>query len=182
MPLSLADLVRRARLGDEGATVAMIEHFESVVRPYALRGDADEIRQEAASCLVEELTTIPDEPNAKGLDLEDFLRARLNSRLTQYLRAERRRRAGQVSLSQAALERLADRTPTDLSTPSPRLRSALRQLSPAQRSVLYRLYWQEKKAIDIAREDGTTREAVQAIRRRATTDLSRALRNQRPTR
>ncbi|HUE75541.1 MAG TPA: sigma-70 family RNA polymerase sigma factor [Chloroflexota bacterium] len=174
MPATLQEMVERAKSGESAATIAVIEYFDSVIRPYSRRGERDDVRQEAAVCLITEIHAYD---VARCGDPEKFLRNRLHARLSQYLRAERRRNIGQVPLARAPLDRLVTASPLHPRAPGPRLASALRRLSPAQRSVLYRLYWQGKKAMDIAHEDGTTYETIRAIHHRARADLLRALRD-----
>jgi RNA polymerase sigma factor (sigma-70 family) len=177
MPATLREIVERAKAGERAATIAVIAYFDPVIQPYSRRGERDDVHQEAAVCLIDNIATYD---ATRCGDVETYLRNRLHARLTMFLRAERRRRTGQIPLARAPLNRLADAPGYALQAPGPRMASALRKLSPMQRSTIYRLYWQEKKAAEIAREDGTTYEKVQATHRRARADLFRSLRDQAP--
>jgi RNA polymerase sigma factor (sigma-70 family) len=178
MPATLQELIERAKSGERAATIAVIEHFDPVIRPYFRHGEREDVCQEASVCLIAEIATYD---VVRCGDADHYLRRQLNARLTQYLRAERRRRISQVPLVRAPLDRLVGASPVNLQAPGPRLASALKRLSPVQRSVLYRLYWQEKDATEIAGEDGTTHQTVQARHRRARAELLRALGDQPPT-
>ena len=75
----------------------------------------------------------------------------LSNEITAYL-AEKRLRAG---------------TPTAEPAVHVELDQALRMLTPKQKSVLYAIYWQDRRVVDIAARMGVSPQAVRAIRQRA---------------
>ena len=75
----------------------------------------------------------------------------LSNEITAYL-AEQRLRAG---------------TPTAESAVHVELDQALRMLTPKQKTVLYAIYWQDRRVVDIAARMGVSPQAVRAIRQRA---------------
>ena len=75
----------------------------------------------------------------------------LSNEITAYL-AEKRLRAG---------------TPTAEPAIHVELDQALQMLTPKQKSVLYAIYWQDRRVVDIAARMGVSPQAVRAIRQRA---------------
>ena len=75
----------------------------------------------------------------------------LSNEITAYL-AEQRLRAG---------------TPTAEPAIHVELDQALQMLTPKQKSVLYAIYWQDRRVVDIAARMGVSPQAVRAIRQRA---------------
>ena len=75
----------------------------------------------------------------------------LSNEITAYL-AEKRLRAG---------------TPTAEPAVHVELDQALQMLTPKQKSVLYAIYWQDRRVVDIAARMGVSPQAVRAIRQRA---------------
>ena len=58
-------------------------------------------------------------------------------------------------------------TPTAEPAVHVELDQALQMLTPKQKSVLYAIYWQDRRVVDIAARMGVSPQAVRAIRQRA---------------
>jgi RNA polymerase sigma factor (sigma-70 family) len=134
----------------------------------------EEVRVEALEELVEAAHAYRAEPTG---DFAEFAVARMQRRLSRLIRAERRRRTRLFPLLPSDDGRAATgmRTRFDDEVESPALANALRRLSPRQRALIARMYWQGLTAGDIAAQDGTGAEAVRRRRRRAEAALRRAL-------
>jgi RNA polymerase sigma factor (sigma-70 family) len=111
-----------------------------------------------------------------GTSLPVYVGRLLKWRLVNYLRDEARR-ASHAPLEAARLEEIADET-SDMPEPclvAPRLRRALRKLSPRQRAVIVGIYWRQRTARQVADELGLTKQAASGARRRAEDILRREL-------
>jgi RNA polymerase sigma factor (sigma-70 family) len=137
--------------------------------------DEDDLRQEARIYLIDLLRDFRPELNG---NLEAYLRTKLRWRISNYLRSERRRRRLMDPLDLETVphptEEMRPRLPTGMD--NPRLEAALHRLSPRQRAVIARFYWQERTVREIAREMKVTTQAVTALRRRAEMALREAMR------
>jgi RNA polymerase sigma factor (sigma-70 family) len=111
-----------------------------------------------------------------GTSLPVYVGRLLKWRLVNYLRDEARR-ASHAPLEAARLEEIADET-ADMPEPclvAPRLRRALRKLSPRQRAVIVGIYWRQRTARQVADELGLTKQAASGARRKAEEILRREL-------
>ena len=175
----LASLVDAARQGDSIALQRLYGCYRPLLRGIVaeLRSrlpaglDPDDLAQETARHFCELVRAF--DP-AQGTNLTTYLQRKLRWRVVNFLRAEKRR-AGHLRLEAAQLDRLAEEMGharhDDLA--SPRLARALRRLSPRQRTVIAGIYWQERRAGELARQLGITPQAVTALRRRAEAALRR---------
>ena len=174
------ELLCRAQQGDAGAMDALITKYQPLLASLARRFrehlnghpaiDRDDLRQEGARQFVELAQEYAAE---RGVSFGVYLKNKLAWRMSNYLRAERRRTSQNRPLDGAPLDHLCEefRTAVHAGIENPRLRSALRRLSPKQRGVISRIYWQEKTVAEIARADGISPQAVTALRRRAETSI-----------
>ncbi len=161
------DLLRLARLSLPYAHLA-----------HRGRGDLDraELLQEASSSV---LAVLAEDPNLRPDRDVDAIVPRARRRIESFLRAERRRKGRTIPLSTMEAEGWDPPDPTEppaVRDDEPRLRAALARLSPRQRAILVRLYWQSVSADEVARAERTSVEAVQKARRRAEASLGRILR------
>lgn len=137
--------------------------------------DRADLEQEAARQLCE---LVHDYEPERGVVLTQYLRVNLRWRVSNYLRAERRR-AGHLPIEAASVETIVDgsvRFPSD-GVLHPRLARALSHLSPRQRGVIAELYWRERSVGEISRELGLSHQRVSAIRRHAEARLRDELTN-----
>jgi RNA polymerase sigma-70 factor (ECF subfamily) len=158
----------------EPVLLQIVASFRAQVR--AGIADEDDLRQEARMqtyCLLRDFR-----PELNG-NMEAYLRVKLRWRVANYLRAERRRRRLLVPLEEETLNH-----PTEEPAPTvwagldhPHLERALRGLSPRQRAVIARFYWQEQTVRQIAGALGVSPQAVTALRRRAEAALRETLRS-----
>jgi DNA-directed RNA polymerase specialized sigma24 family protein len=174
-------LIERAKGGDRGALAALVERFRPLLlsaakqnRPFAPLPtvDDDDLRQQAALSLIE-LTL---EYKAELGPVGSYLKNKLGWRLANYVRAERRRSGfgkpvAQKTMAPRALEKKTPKVGL-LGRRRPGLRgvslqSALRQLTPRQRAIIYKHHWEDKTSVDVARELGITHQSASAMRRRA---------------
>jgi len=143
---------------------SMVRHLARSSRRAGV--DLEDLSQEANIALVELVREYaPD----RGVPFGSYLKQKLKWRLVNFLARELNRRRRTTGVDESIVERLADSTEALPSTEvlNPRLRAALRQLSPKQRSVLFEVYWREKTTCEIARQLGITPQGVTALRRRA---------------
>ncbi|MBI4317157.1 MAG: sigma-70 family RNA polymerase sigma factor [Chloroflexi bacterium] len=167
-------LLAEARGGDDGALGLLLVRYRpllaSIVRQMGGHSngilDADDLRQEAAKAFVE-LVKEFDSPSPT--DFGSYLRQKLKWRLTNYLRRERRKSGRQAPLGKEVLDTLVEemKPAFDLDINNPRLRAALRSVSPKQRSIIFRLYWQDRSVQEVAAELNLSTQSVTALRRRA---------------
>lgn len=128
--------------------------------------ELEDLLQEANIALVELAREYaPD----RGVPFGSYLKQKLKWRLVNFLTRELKRRNRTVGMDESMVEHLVAKTETLPSADvlNPRLRAALRQLSPKQRSVLYEVYWREKSTHEIARQLGVSPQSITALRRRA---------------
>lgn len=114
-------------------------------------------------------------------DFLSYLSLDLRRHVLSFLRAEARR-SGHNAAQRERLIRLARDAVVDpfASVPdlvSPRVRAALRQLTPRQRTVITGIYWRERQTLEVAAELGVTEQAITAARRRAEARLRELLRS-----
>ena len=189
-PSILTRLVAEARAGDERALDALLVQYKplliSLVAPLRswLVGslDGDDLQQQANLIFIE---LVKEFQTPSAGDFGSYLKDKLKWRLLNYLRRERRKTLRQAILGDDIVETLAEQprpaigiAPTsgarmglDITTAvdinNPRLRAALRRLSPKQKSVIFRLYWQGKSVEEIAAELSVSKQSVTGLRRRA---------------
>ena len=110
-----------------------------------------------------------------------FFKERLRWRLHNLLRRERKRSLALVRLDSPEVKWLAERLEqgAGIDFRNPRLAGAFKMLSPRQRLVLERLFWEEKSIREIASELRLTRQAVGGVKRRALKRLGEQLGRQR---
>ncbi len=203
-PTNLAILIAQARAGDHQSILTLLAQLDPLVRQVARTGEIDDLRQQAATYLLEVLADPPrpgDPPTPDGPPPESVaiapvppsqssgplvvppapasdaiilaLRNRIRARLLGYVRAEARRRGQLVRLDNTDLGDLAARAPRPPVPLSPRLRSALQRLSPAQRAVIHKIYLEEQRLAEVAREIVRTPQEVSLLRQRALHRLRR---------
>lgn len=134
----------------------------------------EEVRVEAIEELVEAAHAYRAAPTG---DFAEFAVARMQRRISRLIRAERKRRTRLFPLLPSDDDRAATgmRTRFDDEVESPALANALRRLSPRQRALIVRIYWQGLTAGEVAALDGTGASAVRRRRRAAEAALRRAL-------
>lgn len=169
-----AILLERVLAGDEAAMQGLL----SAAWPRLGRGgpwvDHAELRQEGLA----ELVALAHEQRARPSgDFAELAVARLKRRLAAVLRAERRRAVRLRALGPDDDDRRAVELETrlDAQVESAGLAGALRRLSPRERAVIVRIYWQEMGATEIAEREGLHPAAVRRLRGRAEAALRRAL-------
>jgi len=169
-----AALLERVLAGDEAAMQGLV----TAAWPRLGRGgpgvDHAELRQEAMAELVAVAHEERERPTG---DFGELAVARLKRRLAAVVRAERKRAARVRALGPEDDDRGAVEMDTRLTAQveSPALAGALRRLSPRERAVIVRLYWQEMTAVEIAARDGVDPAAVRRLRGRAEAALRQAL-------
>lgn len=128
--------------------------------------DFEDLFQEANAALIE---LSGDYAPERGVSFGAYLRLKLKWHLVNFLGRELRRKNRTVGIEESMIEHLAEETAAFPSAEvlNPRLRAALRRLSPKQRSVLYGIYWREKTANELALQLGVSAQNVTALRRRA---------------
>ena len=156
-------LVERVKSGEPGATEHLVQRLITRLRPEEWRIDRDELHQEAAACALESLTR---GELARARDPEARLARRFRNRLRRRLYA-RRRDARSLPLGCDPVAALAQAARLDLRAVPPRLWSAMRHLTPPQRVVMWATHWDEKRDAEVARDAGTSRQNVVALRLRA---------------
>lgn len=167
------ELVMKAQNGDSAALEALLLRYRPLMLKHIRKMrrhlddgvlERDDLQQEAARMAIE----LIHEYVAQGGSFGSYLKQKLRWRLINYVRRERDRAGRQVELDNEVGDRLvAELEEGDIGVANPRLRSALRQLSPKQRSVLFKLYWEEKTTRQVAEELRVTDESVRALKRRA---------------
>ena len=122
-----------------------------------------ELRQEA---WVAALELAPAFDRSMGVSFIDYLRSHLRWRLRTYLRVERRRNRSSKVMP---LERVSagSRRFDPAAMREPDLRSAIRRLSPRQRSVIAARYVEGRRTTEIAASLGISRQSVAKLLRRA---------------
>ena len=176
-------LVARAQDGDGAAGAALLDRYGPLLAAAIARcsprlpGGAvseDDLRQEAHLHFFELLRAYRGD---SAVSFGAYLKQKLRWRLANYVRAERRRQRGGEPLSTAHLDLVQDTLRAGLGgdLENPRLRSALRQLSPKRRAVLFRLHCQGQPVAEVATSLGVTPQAVMATRRRAEAQLRESM-------
>ena len=136
--------------------------------------DVEDLFQEANAMLVE---LARDYAPERGVPFGNYLKQKLKWHLVNLLARELRRKNRVVEIDQSAWESLVEEPevlgPAEVL--NPRLRAALRCLSPRQRRVLYGIYWREKTAQELAGQLGVTPQSITALRRRAESLLRQGL-------
>jgi RNA polymerase sigma factor (sigma-70 family) len=178
----LEPLAAAARAGDSTAQAEVLCQLHPLIagaiaqalqRRLPTGVEPADVEQEAATQVC---ALIREYDASRGTSLPLYVGRLLKWRLVNYLRDEARR-AGHAPLEAARLEEIADET-ADMPEPclqAPRLRRALRKLSPRQRAVIVGIYWRQRTARQIAHELGVTRQAANDSRRRAEDILRREL-------
>lgn len=171
----LLDLVARAQSGDNGALSDLLDRYRPLllgnVRKVGryLEGNVlerEDLEQEATKIAAELIQEFDPQSTPH---FGSFLKQKLRWRLINYLRRERSRMKRNVELDVDACDRLIQTLETKPSPEiaNPRLRAAVKRLSPKQKSVLFKLYWQDRTADEVASEMGVTDVSVRALKRRA---------------
>lgn len=153
---------------------------EDLVHQYVVAGcgvETADVSQQAALTVVENVTSgsLSRDPSPDELSA---LSRMLALRIREFLRAERRRFGRQVTVDDAVLERALARraSPTRSDGPSGRaLTRALEQLSPRQRAVITRIYFDDAPVAAIATSLEVTPQAITALHRRALQALRKKL-------
>ncbi len=178
------ELVRRAQRGSPEAMEQLLKLYTPLVLKETRRFrradkmdlclSAEDVRQEAALHLIR---LVKEFNETSGVHFGSYLKQKLRWRLHNYLRRERRRVLATTGLDSPEVERLAGELDqvTEFDLDNPRLRAAFRQLSPRQRLVLAKMFWQDKTTREIATELGVTPQAVGALHRRALRQLRQKL-------
>lgn len=176
------DLVARAKDGDAQAMELLLGRYQPLLLDNTrklkarLKGEVLEghdLEQEAAKIAIELVREY--EPGTAS-SFGSYLKQKLHWRLVNYVRRERKRRGRQTELDNSVADRLVAemRTRTSLEVRDPRLRSAMKGLSPKQRSVLFKIYWEDRTTGETAEELNVTDTSVRALRRRAEEKIKRS--------
>lgn len=166
------ELIREGLDGDAVAIAELYRRFKPLLartlRELRLGPhEADDASQEIVRQFLELVREFSPE---RQVSFTTYIRSKLRWRIANYLRAERIRRGRMLPLLDANGKPIIEpsvefQEPTELS--SLHLRRALARLSPKQRAVIARYYWQQRTTQQIARELGLTPPATTALRRRA---------------
>ena len=131
-----------------------------------VRADNDLRKELLQEAWVAALELTPDFDASMGISFIDYLRSRLRWRLRTYLRDEwRRNRSSKLMPLENA--RTGSRRFDPAAMRAPDLRSAIRRLSPRQRSVIAARYVEGRRTTEIAASLGISRQAVTKLLRRA---------------
>ncbi|MGQ9675704.1 MAG: sigma-70 family RNA polymerase sigma factor [Chloroflexota bacterium] len=172
----MLELVRAAQSGSEEAMETLLKVYAPLIAKQARQlcrhantnpcVSNEDLKQEASLLLIQLVKEFRVE---SGVLFGSYLKQKLRWRLHNYLRRERTRVFATAGLDSPEVEEIAtefDMIP-EVGLDNPRLRAAFRQLSPRQRTVLVRTYWEEKTTRKVADELGVTLQAVGALQRRA---------------
>jgi RNA polymerase sigma factor (sigma-70 family) len=142
--------------------------------------DRAELEQEAARALLELASSF----DPRDGDFRTYAIDHAHRRLARLLRAERRRRSRIFPLDGRDEARLAADPTTrfDAEVENPRLRRALRRLSPRLRALIARIYWDGRTTREIADEQGGSAEATRRMLNRAQARLRALMAPRRPLR
>ncbi|MCL5263866.1 MAG: sigma-70 family RNA polymerase sigma factor [Chloroflexi bacterium] len=177
----LGTLLARAQEGEAGAIESLLLRYRPALLDNALRLrqyangamlDVDDLQQEGMIALIEAAMDRSREP-ADNLDA--YLKQKVRWRLINYIRRERRKMSRKAELN----EDIVDGVPngsipcSSQKSPSPRLKEAMKQLSPKQKSILFKLYWQDSTPEEIASELRISQQSVRALRKRAETRIKK---------
>jgi RNA polymerase sigma factor (sigma-70 family) len=175
------DLVARAKTGDRLALEALLERYrpllfdnisnlESRLKGSTLEGE--DLGQEAVKIAIE----LVGEYEPGKVSFGAYLKHKLHWRLVNYVRRERKKSGRLVILDEGIKDGLVEemRAKASLEVRNPRLRAAMKDLSPRQRSVLFKLYWEEKTAAQTASDLNVAGKSVQSLRRRAERQIKKS--------
>jgi len=178
---STLELVRRAQDGSVDALERLARLYAPLIASEvgrcgrgAGRADsclsAEDLRQEASVMLVQLVKEFS--PGA-GVAFGSYLKQKLRWRLHNYLRRGRARVVASTGIDSPEVMQLADQMEQvqGFDLKNPHLRAAFRQLSPRQRTVLIKMFWEDKRVHEVARELGITSQAASALQRRALKSL-----------
>lgn len=179
--LEVVDLVARARVGDASALELLLERYRPLLLDNVgklearLKGQVleyQDLEQEAVKIAIE----LVREYKPGKANFGSYLKQKLHWRLVNYIRRERKRRGRQTELDSDLNDRLVAemRTQTSFEVRNPRLRAAMRSLSPKQRSVLFKLYWEDSSTEETATDLDVTDKSVRSLRRRAEANIKRS--------
>lgn len=179
----LLGLVARAKDGDNEAVAHLLASYRPLLLSSVgrlkryLEGDilgGEDLEQEATKITIE---LIQEYRPANAAHFGSYLKQKLRWRLINYVRRERSRRSRSAHLDDGLCETIVEelRTVASPEIANPRLRSAIKQLSPKQRSVIFKLYWQDRTAEEVAAELNVTKESVRALSKRAEARIRRVV-------
>lgn len=172
----MIELVRQAQAGSEEAMETLLTLYAPLIakqaRQFGRFGSTnpcvsnEDLKQEASLLLVQLVREFRVD---SGVPFGSYLKQKLRWRLHNYLRRERTRVFATTDLDSPEVEQVAvelDLIP-EVGLDNPRLRAAFRQLSPRQRTVLVKTFWEDKTTRKVADELGITVQAIGALQRRA---------------
>ncbi len=173
--VEIRELIAKVKDGDREAIELLLTRYrplllDNVRRLKAhLKGDVlgrEDLEQEAAKIAIELIQEF--EPGAVDR-FGSYLKQKLRWRLINYVRRERNKMRRSVELDDDLRDNLAEelRLKDSLEVSNPRLRAAMKQLSPKQRSIIFKLYWQDQTTREVATELSVTHESVRTLLRRA---------------
>ncbi len=139
-----------------------------------IRADGELKRELLQEAWVAALELAPEFDRSVGVSFIDYLRSRLRWRLRTYLREEWRRNRSS-KLMPLENVRAGSRRFDPAAVSEPDLRSAIRRLSPRQRSVVAAKYVEGRRTVEIATSLGISRQSVAKLLRRAHESLREAL-------
>lgn len=177
----MRSLLERVESGDPTTLVALtrdsLPRFH-IARVGARHVERDDLHQEALAAMMELARLCAGDADRFAAEVVAHTRRRLES----FLRAERRR---SKAISASAIESDLWHPRTGAPTrgeglANARLERALLTLSPRQRALLVRIYWQEASVETLAAEANVLPGAIQRARRRAEAALRRLLRGEKP--
>jgi RNA polymerase sigma factor (sigma-70 family) len=186
----LDSLLVAARAGSSTATERIIGRFRPLVVATAslhrnwlpASVELSDLQQEAVLAICE---LIPAFDPDKGVAFPTAAKLAVAYRVRRYVRLEAKRggqgEEQQLKLRSLVEEAVCGQRSLDPTAANPRVRSALRQLTPRQRALIANLYWRDRSPGEIARESNTTVQAVSALRRRAEDELRAALERNEPS-
>ena len=177
-------LVRSARQGSQEAMEELLRRYMPLILKETRRFrhaentdvclSTEDVRQEAVLQLIQ---LVKEYSESSGACFGSYLKQKLRWRLHNYLRRERRRALTTIGLDCPEVEQLASELDhvVEFDLDNPRLRSAFRRLSPRQRLVLAKMFWQDKTVREIAAELRVTPQAIGALHRRALRQLRKRM-------
>ena len=139
-----------------------------------VRADGDLRKELLQEAWVVALELTPDFDDSKGISFTDYLRSRLRWRLRTYLREEWRRSHSSKSMLLENVRSGSGRF-DPATVRGPDLRSAIRRLSPRQRSVIAARYVEDRRTTEIAASLEISRQSVTKLLRRAHESLRQDL-------
>lgn len=139
-----------------------------------IRADGDLRKDLLQEAWVAALEMTPNFDDSMGISFIDYLRSRLRWRLRTYLRDEWRRTRSSRLIPLENV-RSGSRRFDPAAMREPDLRSAIRRLSPRQRSVIAARYVEGRRTTEIAASLGISRQSVAKLLRRAHESLRQDL-------